>query len=188
MKTKTRHRLLRCATALSLALLVVSLVLWKRSYHAAEMLELKRQATAGRTWRGVAFDLGSTDGTAGIAYHQAQIPLFPNNKPRTVNWSFGVKQNPFDALHSPRWSWWSDRGTWRWWGNFFIHYDRRGKQGDAVDDFAIGVPHWLLVLSMACLSLLLIRRGRLIRFGNGACQNCGYNLTANVSGICPECG
>jgi hypothetical protein len=22
----------------------------------------------------------------------------------------------------------------------------------------------------------------------GHCQNCGYNLTGNVSGICPECG
>jgi uncharacterized membrane-anchored protein len=22
----------------------------------------------------------------------------------------------------------------------------------------------------------------------GHCQNCGYNLTGNVSGVCPECG
>jgi hypothetical protein len=24
--------------------------------------------------------------------------------------------------------------------------------------------------------------------GNGSCRVCGYNLTGNVSGICPECG
>jgi hypothetical protein len=23
---------------------------------------------------------------------------------------------------------------------------------------------------------------------NGLCINCGYNLTGNVSGVCPECG
>jgi len=23
---------------------------------------------------------------------------------------------------------------------------------------------------------------------DGACGNCGYNLTGNVSGVCPECG
>ena len=22
----------------------------------------------------------------------------------------------------------------------------------------------------------------------GHCENCGYNLTGNVSGVCPECG
>ena len=188
MKAKTRHRLFRCATALSLALLLAALALWKRSYHADEALELKRQATAGRIWRGIAIDFGSTDGTAGIAYHQGQLPLFPNNDPPSVNWWFGVNQKPFDALHSPHWSWWSNSGTWRWWGNFFIHYVRWGKSGNYVEDLAFGVPHWLLVISMACLSLQLIRRGRLIRFGTGKCQNCGYNLTANISGVCPECG
>jgi len=137
MKAKTRQRLLRCATALSLALLVATLVLWKRSYHADEALELKRQATAGRTWRGVAIDFGSTDGTAGIAYHQAQIPMFPENMPPSVNWSFGVKQYTLDEPHAPGWSWWSAGGTWRWWGNFFIHYDRRGNKTGVVEDFAM---------------------------------------------------
>jgi hypothetical protein len=34
-------------------------------------------------------------------------------------------------------------------------------------------------------------RGRLEkwrRFVPGHCQKCGYNLTGNVSGVCPECG
>ena len=26
------------------------------------------------------------------------------------------------------------------------------------------------------------------RFPRGHCQRCGYNLTGNVSGACPECG
>jgi hypothetical protein len=27
-----------------------------------------------------------------------------------------------------------------------------------------------------------------VRFLPGHCQKCGYNLTGNVSGVCPECG
>ena len=26
------------------------------------------------------------------------------------------------------------------------------------------------------------------RYRKGCCQKCGYNLTGNVSGTCPECG
>ena len=26
------------------------------------------------------------------------------------------------------------------------------------------------------------------RFGPNQCQSCGYDLTGNVSGVCPECG
>ena len=29
---------------------------------------------------------------------------------------------------------------------------------------------------------------RQVRRANGQCQDCGYDLTGNVSGVCPECG
>jgi predicted Zn-ribbon and HTH transcriptional regulator len=32
------------------------------------------------------------------------------------------------------------------------------------------------------------RRERAAQSEPGQCRNCGYNLTGNVSGICPECG
>jgi hypothetical protein len=32
------------------------------------------------------------------------------------------------------------------------------------------------------------RRGRESRRLNGFCPTCGYDLTGNVSGTCPECG
>jgi predicted RNA-binding Zn-ribbon protein involved in translation (DUF1610 family) len=32
------------------------------------------------------------------------------------------------------------------------------------------------------------RRSRRIRRGPPRCAKCGYNLTGNVSGVCPECG
>jgi predicted amidophosphoribosyltransferase len=46
---------------------------------------------------------------------------------------------------------------------------------------------WLpLLLVGAPTALLWWRDRRLIPPGH--CQNCGYNLTGNVSGRCPECG
>jgi len=60
-------------------------------------------------------------------------------------------------------------------------------------DHAFGLlifPLWaLLVLSGGCtlIGLRLWRRSARERT-RGLCSTCGYNLTGNVSGICPECG
>jgi hypothetical protein len=35
---------------------------------------------------------------------------------------------------------------------------------------------------------LLTRWCTPVRIPPGHCQKCGYNLTGNVSGVCPECG
>jgi hypothetical protein len=35
---------------------------------------------------------------------------------------------------------------------------------------------------------LLVLSGSMPRHPAGHCQRCGYNLTGNTSGICPECG
>ncbi len=49
------------------------------------------------------------------------------------------------------------------------------------------VPIWCLVLSTAAASALLLRHS-LRYIPPGHCRRCGYNLTGNQSGICPECG
>ncbi len=48
-------------------------------------------------------------------------------------------------------------------------------------------PGWCPVLACAVPAGLLWRRDRR-RMPPGYCQKCGYNLTGNVSGRCPECG
>jgi hypothetical protein len=47
------------------------------------------------------------------------------------------------------------------------------------------VPHWLPGIVLLGAGLWLGRRQRI--FGPGRC-GCGYDLTGNVSGRCPECG
>ena len=47
-------------------------------------------------------------------------------------------------------------------------------------------PLWLLYVLLLIPTLLLWRRERKPR--PGRCRRCDYDLTGNVSGICPECG
>ena len=53
-------------------------------------------------------------------------------------------------------------------------------------------PSWLLVAITGTLPAFWFRRWRRDRRatddGMPHCTKCGYNLTGNVSGICPECG
>ena len=49
------------------------------------------------------------------------------------------------------------------------------------------LPIWVLVIVAAIgISFSMLRRLRRAR--PGCCNSCGYNLTGNVSGRCPECG
>jgi hypothetical protein len=47
-------------------------------------------------------------------------------------------------------------------------------------------PTWLLLLAIAVPTVCLWRRDR--PYGKGRCRQCGYDLTGNVGGVCPECG
>jgi len=48
------------------------------------------------------------------------------------------------------------------------------------------LPLWIPFLVVAVPTTYLWWTDR--RIPPGHCQNCGYNLTGNVSGVCPECG
>ncbi len=48
------------------------------------------------------------------------------------------------------------------------------------------IPLWLPLLLIALPTAWLWRRDR--RYPPGHCRKCGYNLTGNESGKCPECG
>jgi hypothetical protein len=57
--------------------------------------------------------------------------------------------------------------------------------------FLIWLPIWLIVLLCCLYPAILLLRGPLRRWRRrrkGLCLKCGYNLTGNTSGRCPECG
>jgi hypothetical protein len=50
------------------------------------------------------------------------------------------------------------------------------------------LPLWIPLACLAVVTGALPWVDYRFRFAPGHCQNCGYNLTGNVSGRCPECG
>lgn len=55
---------------------------------------------------------------------------------------------------------------------------------------SVGVPCALALATFAALPVarLTLRHRRSRRISQGLCPACGYDLTGNVSGVCPECG
>ncbi|MDB5330373.1 MAG: hypothetical protein JWP03_1524 [Phycisphaerales bacterium] len=58
-----------------------------------------------------------------------------------------------------------------------------------MDDFAgLVVFGWSVVFIIAIVKRRSNEHKRNLRKLNGLCLTCGYDLTGNVSGTCPECG
>ncbi|MEE8169607.1 MAG: hypothetical protein V3T70_03585 [Phycisphaerae bacterium] len=55
------------------------------------------------------------------------------------------------------------------------------------EQFLLVIPMWCALLPVSALTAWFFRRDRR-RFAEGSCQRCGYDLTGNVYGVCPECG
>ncbi len=92
--------------------------------------------------------------------------------------------------------WWSDGPTR---GAEFTFGASRGESGLELPSYdrtqifgqrlsiAFKLPLWLPFVFIAALTAPLLWQGLQLRPAN-SCQACGYDLTGNVSGKCPECG
>jgi hypothetical protein len=50
------------------------------------------------------------------------------------------------------------------------------------------LPYWFFVVVAGVIPAIWLRKHLNKRYREGGCEACGYNLTANTSGVCPECG
>ncbi|HEY3243575.1 MAG TPA: hypothetical protein VGM03_09510 [Phycisphaerae bacterium] len=65
------------------------------------------------------------------------------------------------------------------------------SSGKVTRDTIMRMPFWLLPAVLGVLCALNCARRPLRRYRrrvHGQCPSCGYDLTGNVSGVCPECG
>jgi len=49
------------------------------------------------------------------------------------------------------------------------------------------IPFWLIQATLL-IPIFILTRSRFKSRRPGHCQTCGYDLTGNTSGVCPECG
>ena len=69
--------------------------------------------------------------------------------------------------------------------------DRRHDRGSYGRFVRIGSPFWIPFLVFGIYPAIAFVRGPLRRWHRrrkGLCVKCGYDLTGNISGVCPECG
>ena len=161
------RRLLNWLTALLLLLCVAVCVLWARSY-------------APR-----AFTLGLDDGNVLLVFTDGQ-------------WTGAARGNDqFTTSFGDLWRMAQAQASGQ--GSFLgISYVARPTQtgpgrrpGGNVGRFLmIAVPlAYPAALAAAAAAWSRLTRARLARRTRlGACRKCGYDLTGNVSGVCPECG
>ena len=78
------------------------------------------------------------------------------------------------------------RGLRQWNAWTFQRLGSKTRRGPTVIVTYIEFPLWLPFLAVAVPTLLVLRF--VPKFPSGGCRRCGYDLTGNLSGTCPECG
>jgi 4-amino-4-deoxy-L-arabinose transferase-like glycosyltransferase len=148
--------------AVSLVLCVATVVIWVRSYWTFQILE-----RVGEQWT----CFGESDSGAlfiEVYAHSPERHRLPY--PYWMYVSKTLRGSPSFAPNS--------------WHRFGFYFEASGAGG-----WTVAVPHWLFCIIFLALPALWLRRHRRERrqIADG-CRSCGYNLTGNVSGVCPECG
>jgi hypothetical protein len=180
-----RRRLFTAVSVLSLVLCLVTLVLWVRSYYhdggfriirgvavpatGQRLLEWDERELGIICWQGSFFWSGEFTRDCTVSQldevrSQLGVHFFPVSAADSLSvlvpnrFGFGYAADRFEPEMSPE-----------------IH----------VSWWRLRVPIWLITVTLAILPMVgLPRRVK----GRSHCQVCGYNLTGNTSGVCPECG
>ena len=78
-----------------------------------------------------------------------------------------------------------------WWEEKLSSKDARLLDTSERHTREVSIPLWGVCLAFATYPTIAFIRGPMRRWRwrrKGLCTKCGYNLTGNTSGVCPECG
>jgi len=159
-----RRRIISFASLLSLLLCVATVGLWIWSCYRGDSVEYFR----GNQW----FYLESAGGRLRIEWRS--------------HWAWA--SNYFFEAHS--WEVYTDPLVWRGLakGETPSAFDFSYRSAHSQTFLALMIPTWLLALLTGLPGCMGSRAFWKRRRKAGVCRGCGYNLTGNVSGVCPECG
>ena len=194
-----RRWLFNFAAASSLSLFVASVVFWTRSYDAPVLWELT--ATKGvedSAWcRGqlcvgqgrVGYVTWTPEPKARLRYFKPYY-RFHGMTPASFTYDHSFRYDPWTSGHlslpAPT------NGKDLWWHG--VQYSRFTDYFNHITLRQLWLPIWLiavgfLMLPMLHMALWLRERVRVGRHRRrGRCLSCGYDLTGNTTGVCPECG
>ena len=161
------RRLLNLLTALSLLLCVAACVLWGRSYRVGSVFGYHAEPAPGGWDRN--FYCASYSGRLSFVALSQKVKT-------------DYERDGFFAR--------DDRDTAVRPIPGFAGFGRFTIQGRGMGWTEVRLPHAAAVLVTAMTPAFVLGRSlrrRRRREGN-LCRQCGYDLTGNVSGVCPECG
>jgi hypothetical protein len=181
-----RRRLLIAVSVLSLVLCAATVVLWVRGQRLPMRYWRQTFQSRGAVYGQDAFD--NMRGVVAVCHFRGQI-TDPGSiaicERAASKGSYRWSRLDWMAIPAPT-SFWERRGLY-----FRVaHEVPLSVNGPKAAIYYVGAPHWLLVFLTAVLPgyLLATVVRRLRSRGPGMCSSCGYNLTGNTSGVCPECG
>lgn len=201
-----RRRLLKLVTALSLLLCATTVVLWVRSGYGPTAIEVV-------TSRGVRWQFWADRLNVGVQRVRGW-PEAPGIRYTGYSYAHGLRGSSlalldFAARGGARSTGREGFGCSLWTGTVRVLLDDNGRvwRGPPFPgpvpqkQMSAPRPYWTAAIrqplalaafaTLPAARLLLAARRRLKRRAHrrrGRCPQCGYDLTANVSGVCPECG
>lgn len=188
-----RHSLFTICSITSLVLWIGTVFLWARSYWRSDEVFRTQDGPAGSQEYGIS----TYKGCFCFFRHYG-----PGGAAATDDWRFTIGK-PAAPASIAGWglnAWGFHYSTRPHYPPFYTHIRPDGTvdmpqltpipgSGTQIVGFAYWYPFLLTAVMPICLVFLV--RGRWRRQKRrrlGLCQNCSYNLTGNVSGVCPECG
>ncbi len=187
-----RRKLFSIATALSLLLCAATAVMWARTRVSGERWWLARAkpfGSDGADWKKL--DVNLVNGRVVLVFAELRISsrsgLYSSfgkrPPPLPLGWELGRDNSPVVPPSN-------NRALWQRLGFQASHQSLPGDFPDSERWTAVGGPFWFVLLLTVPVPYLWWRalRRKARRRSCGLCAACGYNLTGNTSGACPECG
>jgi hypothetical protein len=191
------RRLFAIASAVSLLLCIVSIGLWARSFWVADSVchvshihhaddDIKWIKGESKT------ELTSERGYLVLMRYRHQPRKFGMEPLYDKREGLGRRVRAPHAVRMPAMLQGAIGMRWTHWEHAFTAFSWVTWSNDRDEDLYVHVP-WLYIVMLlllcpvAQIAAIVRRRRRLARRG-GFCEICGYNLTGNTSGVCPECG